>query len=248
VIENKGQAIRIYSDLHELSSAVAELFRSLAGTAVSERGGFTTALSGGSTPRELYALLAKKPFCEHIAWERVHLFWADERCVPPSHDDSNFKLVQELLLSRVAIPPENIHRIKGERGAVQAAADYERELKAYFGENGYPLLDLVILGVGADGHTASLFPGSSQVGERNRLVLPVSLGYRKKDRVTLSLPVLNHSKHVLFLASGTAKQSVIKSILAEGNPDGLPAGLVRPMSGACMWFLDQDAASQLPQR
>jgi len=246
MIASTDPEVRTFPDLKELSNAAAVQFRSLAITAISEGGRFTAALSGGNTPKELYALLAKRPYSDRIAWEHVHLFWADERCVPPGHDESNFRLVQEQLLSGVSIPPKNIHRIKGERGAVQAAKEYEQHLREFFGGNGCPVLDAVILGVGADGHTASLFPGLRHVDECDRLVLPVSPGYQRKDRVTLALPVLNHAKHVLILASGTAKQRVIRSILGDGNPDDLPAGLVRPLSGACTWFLDQDAAAQLP--
>lgn len=240
--------VRIFPDRKALSQAAADMFRSLADKAVSDRGRFTAALSGGDTPKQLYALLAEKPYCDQIAWERVHLFWVDERCVPPEHVDSNFRLAHELLFSRIAIPAKNVHRIRGERGAERAAAAYEQDLKTFFGQDGYPAMDLVILGIGEDGHTASLFPGSPQVSEHDRLAVPVFPGTQKEDRVTLTLSVLNHSKQVLLIASGKTKQSVIRSILSDGNPDGLPAGLVHPATGTCTWFLDQDAASQLTQR
>lgn len=245
---SSGPIVRIFPDRHALSQGAADAFRSFANTAVSAGGRFTAALSGGSTPRELYALLAEKPSADQIAWDRVHLFWADERCVPPEHEDSNFKLVHDLLLSRVPVPQENIHRIRGEAGADRAAAAYEQELRAFFSAQGGPAMDLVILGVGEDGHTASLFPGSSQLRERGRLAAPVFLGAQKKDRVTITLPVLNQAKQVLFLAAGQAKAAVVRSILGDGNPSGLPAGLVRPFTGASQWFLDQAAASQLDQR
>lgn len=243
-----GSVVRIFPDIHALSHAAADTFRSLAGMAVSNRGRFAAALSGGSAPKGLYTLLAERPYSDQIEWERVHLFWADERCVPPEHVDSNFKLVHELLLSRVAIPDKNIHRIKGERGAERAAEDYEQYLRAFFGDEDFPALDLVILGVGEDGHTASLFPGSPQVMEHNRLAAPVFPGNQKKGRVTLTLPVLNHAKQVLFLVSGLSKQKIIRSILQDGNPDELPAGLVHLVTGSSSWYLDEDAASQLPQR
>jgi 6-phosphogluconolactonase len=243
-----GRDVRYLTDPKALNLAAAELFLSLVSSAIAEGGRFTAALSGGSTPKGLYALLADTPYCDQIAWERVHLFWADERCVPPEHDDSNFRLVHELLLSRVAIPKENVHRISGENGADRAAADYEQDVRTFFCTEGYPVFDLVILGVGADGHTASLFPGSPLLTERDRLAAPVYLGDQKQDRVTLTLPVFDHAKRVLFLASGMAKQNVIRSILAEGNPEGLPAGLVQPLTGDSIWYLDQDAASRLPKR
>ena len=242
---SKGSVVRIFPDIEALSRAAAEEFRALADTAVSERGRFTVALSGGRTPKELYTILGTKPYVNLIDWDSVHVFWADERCVPPEHSESNFRLAQELLISRVPIPGENVHRIRGEAGAENAAAAYEQDLKAYFGEDGYPVMDLVILGVGEDGHTASLFPGSFQVMENNRLAAPVFPGIQKKDRVTLTLPVLNHAQQVLFLVAGSSKQTIIRSILQEGNPDSLPAGLVHPVAGSCTWFLDEDAASSL---
>lgn len=244
----KGPDVRIFPDMMALSHAAADTFRSLANKAVSNRGRFTAALSGGNTPKKLYTLLAEKPYRDQIAWESVYLFWADERCVSQEHDDSNFRLAHELLLSRVALPVENIHRIKGEAGADRAAAAYEQDLKLFFGQDSCPEMDLVILGIGEDGHTASLFPGSSQVKEHERLAVPVFPGILKEDRVTLTLPVLNHAKQVLFLAGGQSKRKILRSILVAGNPDGLPAGLVHPVTGNSTWYLDHDAASDLPQR
>lgn len=243
---NTGPAVGIFRDRHALSLGAADAFRSFARTAIPAGGRFAAALSGGRTPRELYALLAENPHADQLAWDRIHLFWADERCVPPDHEDSNFKLVHDHLLSRVPIPRKNIHRIRGEAGAERAAAAYEQELNVFFSAQGRPGMDLVILGVGEDGHTASLFPGSSHLRERSRLAVPVLLGGQKKDRVTLTLPLLNQAKQVLFLAAGQAKAEVVKSILVDGNPSGLPAGLVRPAAGSVRWFLDQEAASLLP--
>lgn len=237
--------IRIFTDSRALSHAAAGLFRALADTAVAERGRFAAALSGGSAPQGLYTILANEPHAGRIDWDRVHLFWADERCVPADHGDSNYRLVQELLLSRVPIPDENVHRVRGEDGAEQAAAAYERDLKAYFGDEDWPAFDLVILGAGEDGHTASLFPGSFQAREDNRLAAPVYPGAHMRDRVTLTLPVLNHARNVLFLVSGQSKQRMVRSIVQEGNPGSLPAGLVRPSTGVCTWFLDEDAAASL---
>jgi 6-phosphogluconolactonase len=233
--------------MQTLSRAAADAFRTLADMAVTERGRFAAALSGGSTPKELYALLGSKPYIDQINWKRVHLFWADERCVPPEHDDSNFKLARELLISRVPIPGENVHRIRGEAGAENAAAAYEQDLKAFFGNGGWPIFDLVLLGVGEDGHTASLFPGSFQAMENDRLAAPVFPGTQKKDRVTLTLPVLNHASQVLFLVAGQSKRRIVRSILQKGNPDGLPAGLVQPAAGVLTWFLNEDAAASLSQ-
>ena len=243
-----GPVVRIFPDMQALSRAAADLFLSLSRKAVSARGRFAAALSGGTTPRTLYALLAGKPYCDQVEWERIHLFWADERCVPRGHPDSNFGLVHELLLSRIAIPEENVHRIKGEDGAARAAEVYERDLRTFFGRDGVPAMDLVILGMGEDGHTASLFPGPLQAQEHDRLTLPVFLSTKNKDRVTLTLPVLNQAKDILFLVTGLSKREMIRKILAAGNPDGAPAGLVHPATGDSTWYLDRDAASLLPQR
>ena len=248
MIGGTGRAVRIFPDLHALSHAAADVFRSLADKAVSERGRVTVALSGGSTPKELYTILGNKPYADRILWELVHLFWADERCVPPEHGDSNFGIAQELLISRITIPEANVHRIKGEEGAEQAATAYEQDLKAFFGDGAFPAMDLVILGVGEDGHTASLFPGSPLIGERDRLAAPVLSGSQMHDRVTLTLPVIDHARQVLFLASGATKQNVIRRIFVDGNPDGLPAGLARSATGSSSWYLDKAAASHLRQR
>jgi 6-phosphogluconolactonase len=244
---SKGSVVRIFPEVHALSHAAADVFRTIADEAVQERGRFAVALSGGSTPKELYMILGNKPYADRIDWERIHLFWADERCVPPEHGDSNFRLARELLISRVPIPGENIHRIRGEAGAEKAAAAYEQDLKAYFGNGDWPSFDLAILGTGEDGHTASLFPGFPQVQEQRRLAAPVFAGAEKRDRVTLTLPVLNHARRVLFLVAGPSKSRIVRSILRDGNPDGLPAGLVQPAAGVCTWFLDEDAAASLSQ-
>jgi 6-phosphogluconolactonase len=231
-----------------LSRAAVEFFTDLAKRCVASQGRFTVALSGGATPRRLYTLLGTTPYRENIEWGRVHVFWADERCVPGDHPESNFRLAADAFLSRVALPKENIHRIKGEEGAGRAAQDYEQELRSFFGPASFPVFDLIILGAGEDGHTASLFPGSASLQERTRLALPVSLEPPKLSRVTLTLPVLDHAAEVLFLVAGRAKAGVVHAIMEKGNPMVYPAGLVRTAQGSSTWLIDRQAASLLTNR
>ncbi len=245
VTDAPAERVGVFQDLEALSRAAAELFTACAKRCVASQGRFAVALSGGSTPRRLYTLLGTTPYSENIEWEHVHVFWADERCVPRDHPESNFKLAADAFLSRVALPKENIHRIMGEEGPGRAAQDYERELRSFFGPALSPVFDLIILGVGEDGHTASLFPGSTTLQERTRFVLPVSLEPPNLNRVTLTLPVLDHAAEVLFLAAGRAKAGVVQAIIEKGNPMHYPAGLVQPVRGSVTWFIDRQAAGLL---
>ncbi len=237
-------AARIYPDLDALSCAAADLIVTLAKRALAGRKRFSIALSGGSTPRTLYALLASPPWKESLPWEGTHVFWADERCVPPDDRDSNYRLALETVLSRVPLPLANIHRIPGEEGPDRAARTYEDELRFFFG-NAAAGFDLVLLGAGEDGHTASLFPGAPTLASTARLALPVHLDRPLHSRVTLTLPVLNGADHVLVLAAGRAKAPVVQEVIDNGNRKKYPAGLVRPASGNLIWMLDRDAASLL---
>ena len=228
---------RVYEDAAGLATAAAENFVVLAREAIAARGRFLVALAGGSTPRAAYELLATEPFAASVDWTRVHLFWGDERCVPPDHPDSNYRMARAALLDKVQIPAANVHRMRCELAPQQAAAAYERELEKALGEDGR--FDLILLGLGADGHTASLFPGAAALGERERRVLAVYVEKLKAWRVTLTLPVINTARHVIFLVSGTSKAETLARIRA-GEP--LPAGLVRPDQGRLLWLLDRAAA------
>jgi len=245
VSDPPDERVRVFQDLEALSRAAAELFTTIAKRCVAARGRFTVALSGGATPRRLYTLLGSTPYRENVEWKRAHVFWADERCVPGDHPESNFKLAVDAFLSSVSMPKENIHRIKGEEGPGRAAQDYEQEMRSFFGPALFPVFDLIILGAGEDGHAASLFPGSASLHERTRLALPVYLEPPKLNRVTLTLPVLNHAAEVLFLASGRAKAGVVHAIIKNGNPMRYPAGLVQPVRGSITWFIDRQAAGLL---
>jgi 6-phosphogluconolactonase len=241
----KGEII-ICRDARELNHKAAEQFVVLAGAACAEKGRFAVALSGGSTPKALYALLASKKYRDRIDWPRVHLFWGDERCVSPDYPESNFRMVQESLLSKVEIPPETIHRMEGEKEPAAAATDYEIELRNFFGSTALPRFDLILLGLGEDGHTASLFPGSAAVTEEKRWVATVDVERLETHRLTLTLPVINAAAHVTFLVAGENKASIVKDVLAPGaDSSAYPAGRVKPSDGQLTWFITQDAAASL---
>jgi 6-phosphogluconolactonase len=210
-----------------------------------DRGRFAVALSGGSTPRALYALLAAPGYKEEIFWPQVHLFWGDERCVPPDHADSNYRMVRESLLSKIQIPEANVHRMAGEKEPRVAAAEYERELIQFFqlSNDELPRFDLILLGLGEDGHTASLFPGSDALKETRRLVVANYVAKFNAHRLTLTLPVLNHGAAVLFLITGAGKAAVVKEILTDGgDPSRFPAAQIQPTNGRLMWIVTEDAA------
>jgi 6-phosphogluconolactonase len=220
----------------------AERFIGLASAAISERGHFFVALSGGSTPRPVYALLAEEPFVSRVDWTRVHVFWGDERCVPPDHPDSNYRMASRALLDHVPIPAENVHRIQGELLPQEAALVYRAELREVLGDD--RRFDLILLGMGTDGHTASLFPGAMALEERERDVVAVYVEKRTAWRVTLTLPLINAARHVMFLVSGAGKAPLLARVRA-GDP--LPAALVQPEDGQLTWLVDRHAAADLPQ-
>jgi 6-phosphogluconolactonase len=241
--------IQIFAKPEALTQAAAAEFVEQANQAIQARGRFTIALSGGSTPKSLYALLATQPWREQIPWKQVHLFWGDERHVPPTDPSSNFRMTQERLLSQVPIPQENVHRIKAENPDAQAvAAQYEQDLKQFFqlGNHQFPRFDLVLLGMGANGHTASLFPGTDAVHEPSRLVLAPWVEELKTHRITLTPPVINNANTIIFFVTGVEKAATLKAVL-EGayQPDRLPAQIIRPTRGKVMWMVDQAAASSL---
>jgi 6-phosphogluconolactonase len=227
------------------SSALVEraagLFIETAAHAIRARGRFAAALAGGSTPRALYERLARMP----LDWQNIHFFWGDERCVPPSHADSNYRMTAESLLDHIPIPKENIHRISGELPPAQAAESYEQELRAFFGDS--PRFDLALLGMGDDGHTASLFPGSPALAESVRWAVaaehtapPLPL----VSRVTLTFGVFNAARRVIFLVSGAGKASRLAEIQRGCD---YPAAHIQPTHGDLLWLLDESAASLLKQ-
>ena len=234
--------ILILSDPDAMAHEAARRFVDLSGEAAGSRGRFSVALSGGSTPGQLYRLLAGEPYRALIPWSEVHLFWGDERCVPPGDPGSNYSLADEVLISRVPIPPGNVHRVRDELESERAARAYEQELQDYFcGPR--TRFDLVLLGLGEDGHTASLFPDSPLLDETERLVAAATAVYqdRPAQRVTLTLPAINSARQILFLVTGSAKAGIVQSIV-EGSDGRLPAQRVQPAAGQLTWLLDAEAA------
>jgi 6-phosphogluconolactonase len=235
----------IMPDPAALAREAAQCFAKLVQEAIGSRGRFSVALSGGSTPGRLYRLLAEEPYRTLVPWDRVHLFWGDERCVPLDDPESNYHLAAETLLSQVPIPPENIHRMPGELEPSVAARAYDRILQDFFcGPR--PRFDLVLLGLGEDGHTASLFPDSPLLTEADRLVAPAEALYqgRPAQRITLTLPAINSARHVWFLVNGSAKAAVVRAVL-DGPARQLPAQWIQPAAGQLTWLLDAAAARAL---
>ena len=233
--------VYMFSDFQDLVHFAAERIRERAWRCVEERGMFILALSGGSTPSGLYRFLGQPDFSETMPWDRTHVFWGDERLVPMDSEESNFKLAWDHMLSRTPIPKSNIHPMVVDRGSLEENADLsEQSLRSFFGiqassvagdrgEHGLPQMDLVLLGLGGDGHTASLFPGSRALEEATKLVaaVPAPGIPPEVDRVSLTLPVLNKARSVFFLVSGEGKHTVLKQVLEQETKE-LPAGLIRP--------------------
>jgi len=232
-------------DADDLARKAAEQWIALTAAAIAGSGRFAVALSGGSTPKILYSLLAAPEFRERIEWNRVHLFWGDERCVPPDHAESNYRMTREALLSKIAIPSENIHRMAGEKDPATAAAEYEQKLRNFFQtKDAAPRFDLILLGLGEDGHTASLFPGSTALKETVHWVATSYVERLHAHRLTLSLPAINAAAQVSFLVAGESKSAIVKALLGQdSNPIQYPAGHVRPVTGELSWFVTQDAAA-----
>ena len=250
--------IQVAADAAALSEMAAHEFVCQAQAAVQARGVFTVALAGGSTPKSLYARLASttslsleqspgsadRGLC--VPWDKVHVFWGDERHVPPDHTDSNYRMAYEAMLSKVPVPPANVHRIKTETpDAHTAAAEYEQELQSFFrlAPGQLPRFDLVLLGMGPDGHTASLFPGTDALHEPTRLVVAPWVEKFHTYRVTLTLPVLNNAAKGIFLVSGEDKAETLRAVLqGDHQPDSLPAQGVHPTQGTLLWLVDRAAA------
>jgi 6-phosphogluconolactonase len=226
----------ICADADALARTAAEHFVTQAARAIAARARFFVALAGGSTPRATYELLATDEFVTRVAWPRVHVFWGDERCVPPTHADSNYRMAREALLDHVPIPVDNVHRIAGELDPAQAAVSYEAELRATLGAG--RRFDLILLGMGSDGHTASLFPGTAALDEQERWVVENYVGQLNEWRVTLTLTAINRARQVTFLVSGPSKAEALVRIRAG---ESLPAGLVQPLEGKLTWLVDREA-------
>ena len=232
--------IHVFENPRELARGAAEAFAEEAAKSIREKGAFTVALAGGSTPKALYELLATE-YRDALDWNGVHAFFGDERTVPPDHEDSNYHLAYTTLLSQV--PVGSVDRMRGELDPREAAALYEEELRAFFG--GLPRFDLVLLGMGEDGHTASLFPGTPALDVTDRWAVENPVEQLNTVRLTLTAPVLNAAQKIIFLVAGEGKAEALKEILkGDADPHEYPAKLVRPEGGA-EWIVDQAAARLL---
>lgn len=239
-------AVRVFDTAEEVAAAAALRFVELACEADEARGLFSVALAGGNTPRRVYELLAGDELRTQVHWPRVHVFFGDERQVPHEHPDSNFRMASETLLSRVDVLAENVHRIEGRGDAAANASVYEDELRGFFGDVPWPRFDLVMLGMGDDGHTASLFPGTPALVEQRAWVFANRVEKLGTWRVTLTAPAINAARRVLFTVSGASKAARLREVLrGPHDPARLPSQLIRPAAGAAEWLVDKAAAAEL---
>ena len=243
-----NRKILLCKDLQEISHKAADTFVDLSHQAIQSRKRFAVALSGGKTPKALYSLLATEEYRNKVSWNGIQVFWGDERCVPPSDDQSNYKMANESLLQHVSIPSENIHRIPAELpDHNRAAEEYEQEIKTFFSaETALPRFDLILLGMGDEGHTASLFPGTAAMQETNHLVVPNYVEKFGTFRITFTYPLINNAETVLFLITGADKAPALKEVLeGKQQPELYPAQKIQPENGNLLYFIDRDAASLL---
>lgn len=242
-------SLEIFADAPALFAAAGDRVVAAAREAANARGRFTIALAGGSTPRGLYEVLVTEPRRSAMPWASTQVFWGDERHVPPTDADSNYRMSVETLLSKAPIPAQHIHRIKTEEADARVAAlMYEHDLREVFqiAPGILPRFDCILLGLGGDGHTASLFPDTAALGVDDRLVVANDVPQLHTDRITLTFPVLNAAALVLFLVEGAGKAEIVPRVLAPGSL--LPAARVQPSNGDVVWMLDRAAAANLPTR
>lgn len=242
--------IQVYLDPAHLAHAVAEHFIQIAQQSLARRKLFSVALAGGSTPQALYTRLSISEIAQRLDWHRIHVFWGDERCVSPDHPESNYGMARQALLEQIPIPPQNVHRMAGELDPVQAAQEYERQLRSFFTRSPPKTFDLVLLGMGEDGHTASLFPGSAALAETHRWVVAVEHTLPPQPlvaRLTLTLPALNAARWVLILVTGAGKANRLAQALTPLQPGSLPLPVqqIAPLPGKVLWLVDAPAAAHL---
>ncbi|UII20764.1 6-phosphogluconolactonase [Fulvivirga ligni] len=240
--------IKVYKDKIEASEAMAEDLKTIALNSVKENGRFTIALTGGSSPIPLYNLLKEKPLVDEIPWDKTYIFWGDERCVPFDHEDNNAKMAWDTFLDFIPIPLDHVYRMNSEVHPRQGAEEYEKELKNHFKDSD-PVFDLILLGMGADGHTASIFPGSGVIHEKEKWV---DRGYNMElnsDRITLTAPLINQAKNIFFGVYGEGKAETLKNVIeGEYNPLELPSQLIKPDHGNLVWYTDEAAAALLESK
>jgi 6-phosphogluconolactonase len=237
--------VHIHKNPTDLSLALAGWITEYIESTLKDQERFTFTLTGGSSPKELYTLLASSPFRERIDWQRMHIFWGDERAVPFTDDRNNAKMTYATLIDKVPIPPEQVHRMRTELEPAQAAAEYEGLLHNYFDTEG-PTFDLVLNGMGEDGHTLSLFPGQAVIHETQAWVKAYYLAAQEMYRITMTAPLVNRAGRVAFLTFGSAKAHALREVLkGPRNVDLYPSQIIQPASGALHWFVDEAAAAGL---
>ncbi len=239
--------IQILKDLNEISTRAAELFVESASEAISQRGRFLVALSGGSTPNGLFRLLVAAPHRDQVNWSKTHIFWGDERCVPPDDPGSSYGQTKQVLLDKIPIPTENVHRVRSELEPDEAAMEYARLLKDFsLPPLDWPRFDLVFLGMGDDAHTASLFPGSPAEVSTPTLTVTAQYQGRPAQRITLTPPVFNAARRIVFLVSGESKaEPLAKVLFGDYHPENLPAQRIQPTDGEVIWLVDEVAGKKI---
>ena len=240
--------VKVFPNEQALIDHAVERIIALAQESVNQRGSFSAALSGGSTPQPLYAALGNAKNRGRLPWDMIHLFWGDERHVPPEHADSNYHMVKHSLLDGVPIPADNVHRVPAEMEIRMAAFSYEETLRGFF-DGKWPRFDLVLLGMGEDGHTASLFPYSAGLHEKDRWFIANYAPYRETWRLTLTKNAINAARNIIVLVSGQSKAKMLAEVLMEPKtPEEKPIQLIDPVDGEMTWLVNKDAASQLPDK
>jgi 6-phosphogluconolactonase len=242
--------VRILPDGAAIARRAAQKFVEAGAAAVNEKGSFSVVLAGGSTPKALYGLLVNDPALRaQVPWDKMQVFFGDERHVGPDHSDSDFRMANEAMIAKSALKPEQVTRIKGEYSdAEQAAREYELAIRSYFKlpEDEFPRFDLVLLGMGKEGHTASLFPGTKTLHEKRRIAVSNWIGKLLSERITLTPPAINHAAHVIFMVTGADKAPALTAVLERVYaPDQLPAQLIRPSNGTLLWLVDTAAGGLL---
>lgn len=249
VVGEAVHEVRLLEDLSAMSDAAASHVTEVGLAAVRAHGRFTICLSGGNSPQRLYTSLAQEPYASRMPWDFVHVFWGDERCVSLDRPDNHFVMASERFPTWVPIPLNHIHRMRGEAADPKdAAREYESDLHSFFGleKGNFPRFDLVLLGLGEDTHTASLYPGTDGIHERSRLTISHYVPQRSQFRITLTFPVINNAAQVCFLVAGTEKAQALRTVLeADATETVAPARFIKPIQGKIVWFVDRKAASML---
>jgi 6-phosphogluconolactonase len=239
--------VRVFETTVAMNASAAQRLIDLAAKSVAARGRFVLSLSGGNTPRDLYALLATESYRPRVPWKSTFVFWGDERCVPADDERNNAHAAATLLLKKIDLPSSHIYPIPVGLPPADAAKKYEKTLRVFFGKDA-PRFDLLLLGLGENGHTASLFPGTRVLNEKIRWVKEVLVKDQRPDRVTLTMPLINQARHIFFLVTGEEKSDILAKVLAAPfRPDRYPAQGIRPEHGEVAWYVDDKAASRLPE-